>query len=297
MQHSFLTVRDLLRYAVTRFSQAHLSFGHGNTNAYDEAAYLVLYTLHLPLDTLDPFLDARLLYSEISAVLDIIERRVTERLPAAYLTQEAWLHGYCFYVDNRVIIPRSLISGLLLERLWPWVNAPDALTSVLDLCTGSGCLAIMAADAFPCAKIDAIDLSTHALQVAQRNIDNYNLHKRIMLLAGNLFEPLTPRRYNLIISNPPYVNDESMKNLTAEYCHEPKIALSGGRDGMDIVRQIIDVARNWLTNDGLLVIEIGNERNYVEDMFGEFPLTWLPTDAGNDSVFLLRAEDLPLRKT
>jgi ribosomal protein L3 glutamine methyltransferase len=294
MNYSFSTVRDLLRYAVTRFNQAQLAFGHGNANAYDEAAYLVLHTLHLPLDTLDPFLDARLLDDEISAVLDIIERRVTQRLPAAYLTHEAWLHGYRFYVDERVIVPRSFIGELLLERLSPWVAAPDELGAVLELCTGSGCLAIVAADAFPAADIDAVDLSPAALEVAQRNVDDYGLNERIALFHGDLFDPLPPRQYDLIITNPPYVNDDSMQALPGEYRHEPTLALAGGVDGMDIVRRIIGAARNWLTDDGLLVVEIGNERHHVEAAFGGLPLTWLPTaSGGDDSVFLLHASDLP----
>lgn len=297
MNHSFSTVRDLLRYAVTRFNQAQLAFGHGNANAYDEAAYLVLHTLHLPLDTLDPFLDARLLDDEIGVVLDIIERRVTQRLPAAYLTHEAWLHGYRFHVDERVIVPRSLIGELLLERLSPWIDTPDELGAVLELCTGSGCLAIMAADAFPYAEIDAVDLSAHALQVAQRNVDDYDLNERITLFEGDLFAPLPPRRYDLILANPPYVNERSMQALPAEYRHEPAMALAGGSDGMDIVRRIIGAARDWLTDDGLLVVEIGNERHHVEAAFGSLPLTWLPTHAGDDSVFLLRAADLPHRKS
>ncbi|WP_225721723.1 50S ribosomal protein L3 N(5)-glutamine methyltransferase [Candidatus Vallotiella sp. (ex Adelges kitamiensis)] len=293
MNHSFLTVRDLLRYAVTRFNQAQLAFGQGNANAYDEAAYLVLHTLHLPLDTLDPFLDARLLKDEISAVFDIIERRVTQRLPAAYLTHEAWLQGYHFYVDERVIVPRSLIGELLLKRLFPWINAPDELSAILELCTGAGCLAIIAAYAFPYADIDAIDLSKTALQVAQRNIDEYDLNERITLFEGDLFKPLPSRQYDLIITNPPYVNDELMRTLPAEYCHEPHIALSGGFDGMDIVRRIIGAAHKWLTQDGLLIIEIGNGRHHLEAAFGGLPLEWLPTNAGNDSVFLLHAADLP----
>lgn len=297
MNHPFSTVRDLLRHAVSRFNEAQLAFGHGNANAYDEAAYLVLHTLHLPLDTLEPFLDARLLDDEIRAVCDIIERRVAQRLPAAYLTHEAWLHGYRFFVDERVIVPRSFIGELLLERLSPWIDAPDEIDAVLELCTGSGCLAILAADAFPSADIDAVELSPDALQVAQRNVDDYGLNDRIALFQGDLFEPLPQRQYGLIVTNPPYVNDASMHALPTEYRHEPSIALAGGADGMDVVRRIIGAARDWLTDDGLLVVEIGNERHHLEAAFGGLPLTWLPTSAGNDSVFLLRASDLPRRQT
>ncbi|UDG83064.1 50S ribosomal protein L3 N(5)-glutamine methyltransferase [Candidatus Vallotia lariciata] len=293
MNHSFSTVRDLLRYAVTRFNQAELVFGQGNSNAYDEAVYLVLHTLHLPIDTLDPFFEARLLKDEISAIFDIIEQRITQRLPAAYLTHEAWLHGYHFYVDNRVIVPRSFIGELLIKRLFPSIAAPDKLTTVLELCTGSGCLAIMAAHAFPYAKIDAVDLSMQALQVAQQNIDNYDLNERIMLFEGDLFKPLPSRQYDLIIANPPYVNDESMRVLPAEYRHEPRVALAGGSDGMNIVRRIVSAAHNWLTDNGMIIIEIGNEKHQLKTVLGNLPLTWLPTNASNDSVFLLHAADLP----
>jgi ribosomal protein L3 glutamine methyltransferase len=289
----FATVRDLLRFAVTRFNQAGLSFGHGSANAYDEAAYLVLHTLHLPLDLLDPFLDARLTPAEIDAVLNVIERRASERVPAAYLTQEAWMHGFHFYVDERVIVPRSFIGELLQDGLQPYVDDPEQVSAVLELCTGSGCLAILAAHAFPNADIDAVDLSKPALEVATRNVDEYKLDDRIALFEGDLFAPLPERRYDVIITNPPYVNADSMASLPAEYKHEPEMALAGGADGMDIVRRIITEARNWLTDDGVLVVEIGNERANVEAAFGGLDLVWMSTSAGDDNVFLIQAADLP----
>jgi len=289
----FSTVRDLLRFAVTRFNQAELSFGHVSANAYDEAAYLVLHTLHLPLDLLEPFLDAKLTAAEIDAVLSVIERRATERVPAAYITQEAWMHGFRFHVDERVIVPRSFIGELLQDGLQPYVEDPEQVGAVLELCTGSGCLAILAAHAFPNADIDAVDLSKPALEVATRNVDEYKLDDRIALFEGDLFEPLPERRYDVIIANPPYVNAQSMATLPAEYRHEPEMALAGGADGMDIVRRIIGVARNWLTEEGVLVIEIGNERENVEAAFGGLDLVWLSTSAGDDNVFLIQAADLP----
>jgi len=290
----FSTVRDLLRFAVSRFNQAGLSFGHGSANAYDEAAYLVLHTLHLPLDLLDPFMDARLSAAEIDAVLNVIERRATERVPAAYITQEAWMHGFRFYVDERTIVPRSFIGELLQDGLQPYVEDPEQVSAVLELCTGSGCLAILAAHAFPNADIDAVDLSAPALQVAARNVADYKLDDRIALFEGDLYAPLAQRRYDVIISNPPYVNAASMQDLPAEYRHEPEMALAGGADGMDIVRRIIADARNWLTDDGVLVIEIGNERQHVEAAFGGLDLVWLSTSAGDDNVFLIQAADLPV---
>lgn len=290
----FSTVRDLLRFAVSRFNQANLSFGHGSANAYDEAAYLILHTLHLPLDLLEPFLDARLSAAEIDAVLNVIERRATERVPAAYITQEAWMHGFHFYVDERVIVPRSFIGELLQDGLQPYVEDPEQVSAVLELCTGSGCLAILAAHAFPNADIDAVDLSAPALEVATRNVTDYKLDDRIALFEGDLYTPLAERRYDVIISNPPYVNAASMQELPAEYRHEPDMALAGGADGMDIVRRIIADARNWLTDDGVLVVEIGNERQHVEAAFGGLDLVWLSTSAGDDNVFLIQAADLPV---
>jgi ribosomal protein L3 glutamine methyltransferase len=293
MTHPFSTVRDLLRFAVSRFNQAGLSFGHGSANAYDEAAYLILHSLHLPLDLLDPFLEAKLTTPEIETILRVIERRATERVPAAYITQEAWMHGFRFHVDERVIVPRSFIGELLQDGLQPYVDDPEQVGAVLELCTGSASLAVLAAYAFPNADIDAVDLSAPALEVATKNVQEYDLDDRIALFEGDLFAPLPERRYDVIITNPPYVNAESMASLPAEYKHEPEMALAGGADGMDIVRRIITEARNWLTDEGVLVVEIGNERANVEAAFGGLDLVWLSTSAGDDNVFLIQASDLP----
>jgi len=293
MTAPFLTVRDLLRYAVSRFTEAKLSFGHGNANAYDEAAYLILHTLHLPLDMLEPFLDAHLLETEITALLKVIEQRVQERIPAAYITHEAWLQGYPFYVDERVIVPRSVIAELLQERLAPWLNEAHPVQNVLDLCTGSGCLAILAAENFPEARVDAVDLSADALEVAKRNVATYGLETRLTLYEGDLYAPLpATRRYDLIIANPPYVNDASMRNLPAEYQHEPRLALAGGNDGMDIVRQIVAGARHWLAPHGMLIVETGHEQKHAQAAFNKLNLNWLTTRAGDDLVFMLNAADL-----
>jgi len=289
----FTTVRDLLRFAVSRFTAADLSFGHGSSNAFDEAAYLVLHTLHLPIDTLDPFLDARLLDTEIDAIMKVIERRATDRVPAAYITNEAWMHGHRFYVDERVIVPRSFIGELLQDGLQPYVQDPDEVSRVLELCTGSGCLAILAAQAFLNADIDAVDISAPALEVAHRNVDDYDLDSRVALYEGDLFAPLPVGRYEVIITNPPYVNALAMQTLPAEYRHEPELALAGGADGMDIVKRIVGEARKWLTEDGVLVVEIGNERANVEATLGGLDIVWLSTSAGDDNVFLIQAADLP----
>lgn len=291
----FTTLRDLLRYAVTRFNRAQLFFGHGSSNAFDEAAYLLLHTLALPLDQLDPFLDARLLPDEIAALLGVIERRTTERVPAAYITNEAWLGSYRFYVDQRVIVPRSFIAELIPEQFAPWLVDADAVHHILDLCTGSGCLPVLLANAFPQARIDAVDISLDALAVARRNVDDYQLSERITLIASDLYTQLTPRKYDLIISNPPYVNAQSMAQLPPEYRLEPQIALAGGSDGMELVRKIIAGAATHLTDNGLLIVEIGNERAHAEAAFPDLEMTWLSTSAGDDAVFLLTAQQLQQR--
>jgi ribosomal protein L3 glutamine methyltransferase len=289
---NFCTPRDLLRYAVTRFNGAKLFFGHGSAEAFDEAAYLILHTLKLPLDKLEPFLDARLLQEEVLQVLSVIERRVSERVPAAYITNEAWLGSYNFYVDERVLVPRSFIAELIPSQFSPWVQDPEAVENVLELCTGSGCLAIMLADAFPNAVVDAIDISKDALAVAERNIRDYKLEGRVNPVESDLYENVPFKKYDLIITNPPYVNAESMGKLPPEYLREPQIALAGGQDGMDLVRKIVDGAAERLTPDGVLVVEIGNEREFAEAAFGQLGLTWLSTSVGDDAVFLLTADQL-----
>jgi len=288
----FQTPRDLLRYAVSRFTAAKLFFGHGSAEAFDEAVYLILQTLKLPLDRLEPFLDARLLPDEVTQVLAIIERRAVDRVPAAYLTNEAWLGTYPFYVDERVLVPRSFIAELIPEFFSPWVADPDAVQNVLELCTGSGCLAIMMADAFPNSIVDAVDISTDALAVAEINIREYKLDGRVNPIASDLYQNVPFKKYDLIVSNPPYVNSASMAKLPPEYLVEPQIALAGGEDGMDLVRLIVAGAAERLTPDGILIVEIGNERDYAEAAFGHLGLTWLTTSAGDEAVFLLRADQL-----
>ena len=289
---TFSTPRDLLRYAITRFNGAKLFFGHGSAEAFDEAAYLILHTLKLPLDRLDPFLDARLLPEEVIQVMEVIERRVSERVPAAYITREAWLGEYHFYVDERVLVPRSFIAELIPQTFSPWVQDPESVENVLELCTGSGCLAIMMADAFPNAVIDAVDISKDALAVAEHNIREYKLEGRVNPIESDLYEHVPFKRYDLIVTNPPYVNSVSMGKLPPEYLREPQIALAGGEDGMDLVRKIVAGAAERLTPEGVLVVEIGNEAEYAEAAFGHLGLTWLSTSAGDDAVFLLTAEQL-----
>jgi ribosomal protein L3 glutamine methyltransferase len=289
---SLITVRDWLRFAVSRFNEAKLFFGHGSDNAFDEAAYLILHTLHLPLDRLEPFLDASLTHGESEEVQAVIERRVRDRIPAAYLTHEAWLGEHRFYVDERVIVPRSFIAELLPEHLAPWVEDPDAVTRALDLCTGSGCLAILAALAFPNADVDAVDLSKDALQVAAKNVADYGLADRVELIESDLFAALDGRTYDVILSNPPYVNAESVAALPPEYQAEPALALGSGEDGLDATRQILAAAKAHLNPGGLLVVEIGHNRDALEAAYPALPFTWLDTESGDQFVFMLRREDL-----
>ncbi len=216
-----------------------------------------------------------------------------KRIPAAYLLNEAWLMGYQFHVDESVIVPRSFIGELLRDDLQPWVDDPDAVTDILDLCTGSGCLAVMAADAFPNAKVDAVDISADALQVARRNVDEYHFEDRITLVKSDLFEALKSKRYDVILCNPPYVTDAAMAKLPKEYQHEPKLALAGGADGMTLVKNIVRQARGHLKRGGLLFVEVGDGRPDVERVLGDIPMTWLTTSAGDDMVFMARQEELP----
>jgi len=290
---SLRTLRDVLRYAVSRFNAAQLAFGHGTDNAYDEAAYLILHTLHLPLDRLEPFLDATLLPQEVDEVLAIIERRAVERIPAAYLTREAWLGDYRFYVDERVIVPRSHIAEVIGEPLEPWLPDREAVSSTLDLCTGSGCLGILLALAYPAAEVDAVDVSADALTVAQRNVNDYRLQGRVRLIESDLYDRLAGRRYGLIVSNPPYVTAQSMHALPEEYRKEPTVALAGGADGLDIVRRILTGAHHHLQARGVIVIEVGDGQAAVEAAFPELSPTWLETSAGADRVFLLERDQLP----
>lgn len=291
-QNELSTVRDLMRFAVSRFNEADVFFGHGTENAWDEAAYLLLHTLHLPIDQLDPYMDARLTAAEREEALEIVRRRIVERLPASYLTREAWLGDYRFYVDERVIVPRSHIAELLREQLSPWVNDPWAVGRVLDMCTGSGCLAIVAAEAFPEATVDAVDVSPDALAVARINVDDYGFGERIRLVESDAFAAIPGERYDVIVSNPPYVNAESMASLPDEYRREPELALASGADGLDFVRVLLKEAAQHLTPDGILIVEIGHNKDDLEQAFPRLSFVWLDTSAGDRFVFMLRRKDL-----
>lgn len=293
------TLRDFLRYSISRFETADISYGHGTSTATDEAAFLILEKLQLPIDQLDPFLDARLLTSERLELAGLIERRVSERIPAAYLLNKSYIHGVPFYVDQRVIIPRSFIGELLFSDLFDNTDAqlidPDAVTRVLDLCTGSGALAILAAHIFPAAQIDAVDLSAEALEVARKNVADSGLQNRITLFKGDLFAPVSGKRYDLILTNPPYVDADAMAALPREYRHEPELALAGGADGLDVVRTILRQAPDHLGPDGGLLCEIGTGRDILEKEYPDLPLLWLDTEESHAEVFWLAAAELAQR--
>ena len=293
VQANLRTIRDVLRYAVTRMNEAGVFFGHGQLDAIDEALFLVLRSLHLPIERADLFVDAFLTHAEINSLIQAIDQRVRKRTPAAYILREAWLQGYRFYIDERAIIPRSFLAELLKDGLPPWVQQPEAVADVLDMCTGSGCLAIMAADVFEKAHVDAVDISPDALAVAKRNIADYQLGKRVTAVQSDLYGDLPSKRYDVILCNPPYVTDESMAALPREYQQEPRLALAGGADGMAIVRRLVRGARGYLKRGGLLFVEVGGGRAAAEQALKDVPLTWLTTSDGDDTVFMARQEELP----
>ena len=287
-----VTVRDWLRYAVTRFNRAGCFYGHGLQDAYDEAVYLILHTLALPLDRLEPVLDACIPGDEREDILEVIEKRAVDRLPAAYITGEAWLGEFRFEVDKRVIIPRSYFAELLHDGFTPWVQDPDAVTAAMDMCTGSGCLAILMAFAFPNAEIVAVDISQDALDVAAANIAAYGLEDRIRLVKSDGFAQVPEQRFDFILSNPPYVTREAMDALPAEYLHEPGLALGSGEDGLDLVRKLLADAPRYLAPEGLLAIEVGHNREIVEEAFPALSPTWLSAPSGDDKIFVLEAGQL-----
>lgn len=289
---SGITLRWLLGRCVLRLRAARVSYGHGTTNANDEAAWLALHSLHLPLDALEPHLERELTPIEVERITALITERIRTRKPAAYLLHEAWLGEHRFYVDERVIVPRSFIAELLRSDLAPWIAAPARVRRVLDLCTGSGCLAILLALTFEGARVDAADLSADALEVAQRNVADYRLHRRVSLVESDLFAALGGRRYDVIVSNPPYVRAAVMRTLPAEYRREPPIALAGGRDGLDLVRGILTHAPAHLNAGGVLIVEVGHNRDRVEKAFPRLPLLWADTSGGCDCVFVITREAL-----
>lgn len=298
IQQELLTIRDWLRFAVSQFEASDIFYGHGTDNAYDEAIWLIMSALHLPLDTLDNFLDAKLTSSERNKLASFIEQRISEHTPTAYLLKEAWLQGYKFYVDERVLIPRSFIAELLVnDSLQPWIEYPELVTSAADICTGSGCLGVLLAEAYPDADIDVIDISPDAIDVCNINIANYGLQDRVTAIESDMFSALKdannkPKQYDLIISNPPYVDAPSMAVLPAEYQNEPQLALGSGIAGLDHTHTILRESANHLTDDGILIVEIGHNRNALLEAYPNLPFTWLEVSSGDEFVFLLTKSQL-----
>ncbi len=290
--HNLKTVRDVFRWAITEMEAADLTYGHGSPSSWDDASFLVCRGLKLPFEHFETFYDAALTHKELTHLVHLIDRRVHEKHPTAYLLRESWLTGHQFYIDERALIPRSFIAELLEENLEPWVEDPWAVESVLDLCTGSGCLAILAQGTFPNAQVTGSDLSEDALEVAKINRRDYDMEESLELVQGDLFENLQGRTFDLILSNPPYVTQAAMDALPAEYRHEPDMALGAGDDGMDVIRRMLPEAASHLNPGGMLIVELGDNANFCEEAFPGLPLTWLATSGGDDQVFMVTREDL-----
>lgn len=286
------TIRDWLRYAVSQFEASDIFYGHGTDNAYDEAVWLIMSALHLPMDTLNNFLDARLTASERIKLASFIDQRITQHTPTAYLLKEAWLQGLKFYVDERVLIPRSFIAELLNTDLSPWIEFPEMIESAADICTGSGCLGVLLASVFPNAAVDVIDISQDAIDVANINIANYGLEAQVTAIKSDMFNALSGKKYDVIISNPPYVDAPSMAALPAEYQNEPQLALGSGIAGLDHTHTILREAANYLNDDGILIVEIGHNRDALEDAYPNIIFNWLEVSSGTEFVFLLTKSQL-----
>jgi ribosomal protein L3 glutamine methyltransferase len=292
LSEELFTIRDWLRFTVSQFEESDIFFGHGTDNSYDEAVWLILSALHLPHDTLNNFLDAVITEQERKHLANLIDQRITKRTPTAYLVREAWLRGFKFYVDERVIVPRSFIAELLEDGLQPWIEYPELVHSAADICTGSGCLGILLAEAFPDAQIDVVDISPDAIAVANINIANYGLESRISAIQSDMFAALKGKKYDVIISNPPYVDAPSMATLPTEYRNEPQIALGSGVAGLDHTHTILREATKYLNDDGILVVEIGHNRDALLEAYPKLAFTWLEVESGNQFVFLLTKEQL-----
>lgn len=286
------TIGDFIRFAASQFNRAELYFGHGTDNAWDEAVTLVMFALHLPQELAEQLLSSRLLEQEKQEVLAIIARRIEEELPAAYITHQAFFAGLPFYVDERVLVPRSPIAELIEKRFSPFIDGEKPPKRILDLCTGSGCIAIACASAFPEAEVDAVDLSVDALNVAQINIESHGLEEQVIPIQSDIFSGLEGFSYDLIVTNPPYVDQEDVDTMPAEYQHEPEMGLGCGEDGLDIVRHILAESAEHLNDGGVLICEVGNSQVHVEALYPEVPFTWLSFERGGHGVFMLNKAQL-----
>lgn len=285
------TIRDYIRWAASRFCEAGLTYGHGTESAWDEAVALVLHTLFLPYDSNPTILDAALTQSEKTTIYKLIQRRIKDHVPVPYLTQEAWFAGLSFYVDERVLIPRSPMAELIENHFQPWIEL-NRVNDILDLCTGSGCIAIACAKAFPEAMVDASDVSKEALAVAQINLLRHGVENQINLYESDLFDSLPQKTYDIIVSNPPYVDEEEMSMLPKEYRHEPAMGLAGGSQGLDFALRILKQAARYLNPKGILIVEVGNSEYALTELFPDIPFMWLDFERGGGGVFLLTAKQV-----
>ncbi|RZF80634.1 50S ribosomal protein L3 N(5)-glutamine methyltransferase [Pseudoalteromonas sp. CO325X] len=291
-EHTLETINDWLRWATSQFSGHGLFFGHGTDNAWDEAVALVLPALHLPMDAPNTLLSSRLTTAEKLHLSVLIAKRINERTPVAYLTNQAYFAGMPFYVDERVLVPRSPFAELISQQFSPWVQEPENVMRILDMCTGSGCIAIALAQAFENALVDAVDISPDALAVADINIQDYQLQDRVLPILSDVFSGVGQEKYDLIIANPPYVDAEDMSDLPQEFHHEPELGLASGEDGLDVTRQLLANAAQHLTDNGLLFVEVGNSMVHMEALYPEVPFTWLEFEQGGLGVFMISKADL-----
>jgi len=285
------TIKDFIRWGASRFNQANLYYGHGMDSALDEVVYLSLFALHLPHDFAQNYFDCRLSADEKQAVYSLLSRRIEEKLPAAYLTGEAWFAGLPFVVNENVLVPRSPIAELIENQFTPWVEA-EKVENILDLCCGSGCIGIASAYAFDWAYVDMVDISPEAIDVAEENIQRHQLEERVSVMASDLFQNVPRRHYDIIVSNPPYVDAEDMAELPDEYLHEPALGLAAGDDGLDLVIPMLQQAREYLTDQGILVVEVGNSQHALQAAYPHVPFVWLDFERGGSGIFLLTAEQL-----
>ncbi|CCN84276.1 N5-glutamine methyltransferase [Vibrio nigripulchritudo SFn27] len=284
------SLQDMIRWTVSRFNAAGLFYGHGTDNAWDEAVQLILPTLYLPIDVPSHLLNSRLTSSERLRIVERVVKRINDRTPTAYLTNKAWFVGLEFYVDERVLVPRSPIGELIEAQFQPWlVEEP---TRIMDLCTGSGCIAIACAHAFPHAEVDAVDISSDALEVAEQNIQDHGMEQQVFPIRSDLFRDLPKDKYNLIVSNPPYVDEEDMNSLPEEFTHEPELGLAAGTDGLKLVRRILANAPDYLTDDGILICEVGNSMVHMMEQYPHIPFTWVEFENGGHGVFMLTREQM-----